>query len=158
MYAVLGWYTGLGRHALYVPLKGLHDYLRGLYSFELIYLADFGFCKVSILLFYLRVFATTRKRTRFIWSIMAFTILYTITFMLAYTFQCQPIHYFWTRIYYPKGGHCVNATKLYSARAVVNVFSDLLIYIYPMFLVWKLQQVSLSQKLGLIGMFLAGGV
>ena len=61
-YATIGWNLGLGRHAAFVPLHGLNQYLRGLYSFNLIYVANFSICKVSILLFYLRVFSTIRKR------------------------------------------------------------------------------------------------
>ncbi|MDI1484990.1 MAG: hypothetical protein OHK93_000124 [Ramalina farinacea] len=147
----------MGRKPTEVPLLNLKKYLQSLYAFELFYLADFGFCKVSILLFYQRVFAHTALRRTWIWSLLAFIVVWTFVFEAAFVVQCLPIHYFWTKIEDPAGGTCVNLQILYAIHATINVLTDLIIYVYPMPIVWKLN-VSRMQKVGLLTCFAAGGL
>ena len=135
----------------------LLTYLKGLYAFNLVYVISFGLCKASILLFYLRVFATTRKRYYTIMTLMAFLAAWIFAFFFAFIFQCSPVEHFWTKLLKPKGGTCVDLIALYAAHAATNVVTDLMIYIYPIFLVWSLK-VSTSQKVALTGIFLAGAV
>ena len=135
------------------------DLAKSLYAFELFYIADFGLCKVSILFFYQRVFSVTQRRRNLVWGLMGFMILFTVVFELIFVFQCMPLHYFWTRLKDPKGlqGKCMNPLILYGVYTAINIITDVLIWLYPLPIVWKLQ-VSNSKKAGLALVFVAGAL
>ena len=58
---------------------------------------------------------------------------------------------------HPTEGKYLNLFALYGSLAAVNVLADLMIYIYPIYLLWNLQ-ISKSEKAGLIGIFVTGAV
>ncbi|KAI9758751.1 MAG: hypothetical protein M4579_002854 [Chaenotheca gracillima] len=150
------WHYGLGRHLPEVPILYWMPYLKVLYAFDLFYILDIGLVKLSILFFYERIFAIDRKTLLLLRWIEGLIFVWTLTFMIAMIFQCLPISYFWTRIANPAGGYCVNLTVLYTVHAATNILTDLIIYIFPMPIVWKLS-ISKPKKIGVLLVFFAGG-
>ncbi|KAL6232853.1 hypothetical protein BDW75DRAFT_216757 [Aspergillus navahoensis] len=157
LYIVLLKVAGLGYHFEYVqqtPEK-LVALQKGLLANQVL---DFPFtvtpAKLSILLFYLRVF-----------QIRSFRILsYTIGFLVlahgigvffASVFQCSPIQYTWDKEI--PGGSCFNQQAFYRYVSLPNILTDLVILVMPMPIVWRLQ-TRLTQKLALTGVFLLGGL
>ncbi|KAL4737912.1 hypothetical protein BDV11DRAFT_190637 [Aspergillus similis] len=149
--------AGLGYHFKYVqqtPEK-LAALQKGLLANQIL---DFPFtvtlAKLSILLFYLRVFQTS-----------SFKILtYTIGFLVlghgigvffAAVFQCSPVQYTWDKEI--PGGSCFNQQAFYRYVSPPNIFTDFVILVMPMPVVWRLQ-TRLTQKLALTGVFLLGGL
>lgn len=132
-------------------------YLKGLYWYNLIYVANFSICKMSILFFLRRIFAVTPQRRHILTGLMWFIIIWTVAFELAFVFQCTPIHRYWRFLLHPEEGTCVDLTAIWSAYAATNVLTDVVLYVYPICLSWNLQ-VSRSQRFGLIGIFMAGAV
>ncbi|KAL4879034.1 hypothetical protein BJY04DRAFT_220630 [Aspergillus karnatakaensis] len=157
LYIVLLKVAGLGYHFEYVqetPEK-LVALQKGLVANQIL---DFPFtvtpAKLSILLFYLRIFNTFRFRI--LTYIVGFLVLgHGIGVLFAAIFQCSPVQYAWDKSIV--GGTCFDQQAFYRYVSPPNILTDLLILILPMPYVWKLH-TRLTQKLALTGVFLLGGL
>ncbi|KAL5120806.1 hypothetical protein ACEQ8H_001287 [Pleosporales sp. CAS-2024a] len=118
------------------------------------YLASVALTKISILLFYLRIFPQKGLR-KVIWVTIVICILYMIGFVTATAFQCLPIRNAWERWDGEHPGRCFNLNADAWASAAVNIFLDLLVVILPMRQISKLA-MSTRRKLGVMLMFLGG--
>lgn len=111
--------------------------------------------KLSLFLFYLRVFGFVRHLRILIFIGITFhLILYSTSFVLEFVF-C-----------YPRRGqsylmsfaapHCtVDAARLGIAQGVGNIIGDFYLLLIPLPVVLKLQ-ISLQKKIGVIAIFLTG--
>ena len=123
------------------------------FIFELIYLQCITTMKISILLFYRQLFDT--KRYRIVLLILGcFVVSYDIAFTMVTVFQCMPIHYMWTRVGH---GFCLDTSHILLAGSLLNIFTNVIIVILPIPIVWMLQ-VSRRQKMGLTALFLLGSL
>jgi hypothetical protein len=112
-----------------------------------------GTTKVAILFLYLRLIPQKGYRA-VIWATMVFVVSTFVATVLAGLFQCSPISFAWDKTI--QGGTCFNVTALFYANAGVNIFQDLLIYLLPMRMLWKIQ-LPMKQKMALIIVFAIGG-
>ncbi|KAK0609296.1 hypothetical protein DIS24_g12343 [Lasiodiplodia hormozganensis] len=143
---------GLGRH-----MDELDDHEKGSLYFYfwlsiIFYNIALGLTKVSILMQYLRIFATARAMRMAILATMAFIVLYALEAILLSVFSCTPIRRFWNR---PIAGTCVDFKALWFAHAAINIFSDVLIISLPMPVIKGLN-IPTKQKLALMGIFALG--
>ncbi|KAK2805858.1 hypothetical protein FQN51_008632 [Onygenales sp. PD_10] len=128
---VAGGYHGLGKHVWSVPIPEVVTVSKLLFIYVLVYVACILLIKLSILMFYRRIFGTN-------WTI--------------------PPSYYWTQYENPAGGVCVfDLYPFYIGNAAVNVVTDGLILMVPIPLVWKLQMRT-TKKLMVSGLFLLGGL
>ncbi|KAL8798701.1 MAG: hypothetical protein Q9182_006452 [Xanthomendoza sp. 2 TL-2023] len=98
--------------------------------------------KISILLFYIHLFPT--KPFRFAaYTLIVVVTLWMIQQLLASLLLCQPISYNWDA---SVNGHCGNVAVNCLAGAAVNTFTDILILILPMPIIWRLH-VPLRNKI-----------
>ena len=83
-----------------------------------------------------------------IWGNLAFyvAILFTIVF------ECSPISEVWNLFY---GDHCINRNVVLVATGAVNVFSDLLNLLLPVWATWHLQMAS-KRKVNIVAVFATG--
>ncbi len=122
----------------------------------------YNFCqlaiKASLLFLYKTVLTLENRRFRIAWYAVAFCVitLYTAS-ILATVFQCIPTSYGWERLYAKMEGHCVNRKAEAITTAVLSTLSDMSLLILPIPIVWGLQ-MPLKRKLGLLGIFLLGGL
>lgn len=105
--------------------------------------------KMSILLFYLRLFATKQ------FCIAAYTIMFVVCLwcieqVLASLLICKPISYNWQ--FKTQQGTCGNTMANCIAGAAINVFTDLVILLLPMPIIWRLQ-IPTRSKLSLSFIF-----
>ncbi|KAI9367647.1 hypothetical protein BJX61DRAFT_527392 [Aspergillus egyptiacus] len=157
LYIVLLRVAGLGYHFRYVqqtPEK-LVALQKGLLANQIL---DFPFtvtpAKVSILLFYVRVFQT--RSFRILAYVIGFLVVgHGIGVFFAALFQCSPVQYTWDKTI--PGGSCFDQQAFYRYVSPPNIFTDFAILIMPMPVVWRLQ-TKLTQKLALTGVFLLGGL
>ncbi|KAL4864475.1 hypothetical protein BDV12DRAFT_201085 [Aspergillus spectabilis] len=157
LYIMLLKVAGLGYHFEYVqktPEK-LVELQKGLVANQIL---DFPFivtpAKLSILLFYLRIFDTFNFRI--LTYIVGFLVLgHGIGVFFAAIFQCSPVQYAWDKTI--AGGSCFDQQAFYRYVSPPNILTDLLILIMPLPFVWKLH-TRLTQKLALTGVFLLGGL
>ena len=108
--------------------------------------------KISVLLFYTRIFAVSKAfRTRIwilaIWVVCGFLVI-TIYFVLL----CQPVHRFWRLA---DAGHCGSILPWYILQAIFNFGNDTLILLLPMPIIWRLH-ISKARRVELVVIFLLG--
>jgi hypothetical protein len=128
-----------------------------LYAGQLSQIFAIGPTKISVLLFYRRVFRGTFFHIATC-TLIALVSAWVIAFFFANLFECIPISEAFVNA--PgMGGNpkCIDAIPMYLAQVYSDVIFDLLILIIPIPLVWKLQ-LPLRQKLAVLGIFLLGGM
>ncbi|RDW85256.1 hypothetical protein BP6252_02846 [Coleophoma cylindrospora] len=148
---VLDYELGLGRHLWNVEIANIIPLTKVFLSSELLYLAVLVFTKISILLFYLRVFTRTWFRTS-VKLMIAFVALWGVAFVLAAIFQCRPIHGAWDKTV---PAECINVQSLAYSAAAIGIAQDLLILILPIPELQSLQ-MRLQKKIHTLGMFSIG--
>ncbi|OKP14896.1 hypothetical protein PENSUB_5207 [Penicillium subrubescens] len=149
--------AGLGYHLEYVlqtPEK-LVALQKGLVANQVL---DFPFtvtpAKISILLFYARIFTTTNFRI-LAGMVGAIVLAHGISVFFAAIFQCLPVQYAWDKNI--PGGSCFDQQAFYRYVSPPNILTDVLILIMPLPFVWRLH-TRLTQKLALTGVFILGGL
>lgn len=86
-----------------------------------------SFAKVALLIFYLRLSPQTTFRYS-IWATLAIIAGYTPAIFLALLFACRPVHTSW-RV--DVEGECIDTTALFIATCVVNIFTDVVLFVLP---------------------------
>lgn len=126
------------------------------YFTELLYLAAIGLTKISILLFYLRIFPDWKLR-RAIHAMIGICGLYSVVFVTATALQCIPVSMAWKKWDGEHKGKCIDLNADGWASASLNIILDLIVIALPMKQLTVLN-MSWQRKLGVIVMFLGGGL
>jgi hypothetical protein len=113
-----------------------------------------GFDKLSILLFYLRIFPNNTFRLLCHLGILFISCSCT-AFVIGAVFQCTPVPYFWDRSI--AGGHCILNEPWWVSYSAINVFTDFYILILPIPLLLGLSMTR-REKFGLLGVFAMGAL
>ncbi|KAJ5722686.1 hypothetical protein N7488_000721 [Penicillium malachiteum] len=157
LYIYLVKHGGIGYHLQYVektPEK-LVTLEKGLYANEIL---DFPFtitpAKISILLFYVRIFDVPHFRI-LAWVVGAIVLGHGIGVLFAAIFQCSPIAYTWDTTIV--GGSCFDQEAFYRYVSPPNILTDVFLLIMPLPFVWKLH-TQLRQKIALTCIFLLGSL
>jgi len=107
--------------------------------------------KVSILLFYLRVFPVPWIQI-LTWILIVFTLLHGVGFFFPILFQCKPVALLWN----PRlEGHCIQLETIIFPGAIFSIVEDLAILLLPIPCLSKLN-VGKGKKISLISMFSVG--
>ncbi|KXJ87478.1 hypothetical protein Micbo1qcDRAFT_124531, partial [Microdochium bolleyi] len=132
-----------------------------LWTVTLFYYATIALLKISILLFYLRIFPNPNFR-RIVWSTIVFAACYGLTFILAQSFQCWPVSYNWTQwndrgVFDGQGpgGRCINTIIIARANAVISIALDVWMLLLPLLKVRGLN-ISAKKKFAVGAMFAVG--
>jgi hypothetical protein len=120
---------------------------------EVLYILALTSTKVSILLFYLRVFRRRVFRT-IVTVITVFVIASGFAFIFAIIFQCTPVRGAWDKTISSK---CIDVNALAFSNSGVSIAQDLVILFLPVSELATLQ-MSVRKKLGVLGMFSIGGL
>ncbi|KAJ6010100.1 hypothetical protein N7522_005116 [Penicillium canescens] len=111
------------------------------------------FVKISILIFLRRVVGVVDWVRRCATALIIFVVAWGITALIANTFQCWPVQYFWIKSI---EGSCMSGqTTFYTIIGVFSVIEDVLILCLPLPVVWRLQ-MRLREKIELTVLFLIG--
>lgn len=120
------------------------------------------FAKASILLLYQRLFKPSKVTKWIIHSTLVLVVTYHLAIMFATIFACAPRKKAWDVRW--GGGECVKQTRdtpkivqITIAGAAVNVFTDVMILIIPVPVVWKLQ-LPRRQKIAVLAIFATGAL
>ena len=142
---------GMGKHAWAAP-QGTAYFFKVLYFQELMYNVGVTTLKLSILLFYRRIFPS--QKFKYVLYGVAFVFLsWAIVTNFLSIFQCTPIAKSWNQ---SLPGKCVNILALFMSQCAQNTSTDLIVLLLPLPLVWNLH-VPKSQKYALVGIFSLGG-
>jgi hypothetical protein len=85
---------------------------------------------------------------------MGVVVAYWIAFTLGTLFQCSPVAFNWDRTI--PGGRCLEPKTGFMVSGSINVVIDVILVVMPMPVVWKMQHVRMSKKIGVIGIFSLG--
>lgn len=110
--------------------------------------------KISILLFYLRIFPQAGLR-KAIWFTIVLCVLYMITFVMATALQCIPIRIAWEHWDGEHHGKCIDLNTDAWCSAAANIILDLVVIFLLMRELRKLV-MSRRRKFGVMLMFLGG--
>ncbi|OMP81782.1 hypothetical protein BK809_0006090 [Diplodia seriata] len=111
--------------------------------------------KMSVCLGYLRLFPGTGNLV-FCWAAIAYSAMWGVASFFAVLFMCTPINLFWNQPFSIQRD-CVDVLTLLVATAALNSLGDLLVYLWPIKFLFKLQ-MPLAHRLGLILLFSFGCV
>ncbi|KAL2870597.1 uncharacterized protein BJX67DRAFT_242730 [Aspergillus lucknowensis] len=109
----------------------------------IIYCAGTGFLKVSVLLFYTRIFPS-RNFHNAVWVLVSIAAGYNIASVLANIFSCNPIAKSWDLSI--THGTCMDRPVFYFANAALGIFTDFATVLVPVPWLRKLQ-MPLRQKI-----------
>ncbi|MCJ1424813.1 hypothetical protein MMC29_002701 [Sticta canariensis] len=146
---------GLGKHIWDVPLTLFSpEFLKISFVAETLFCMATAASKISILLFYLRIFPgwTFRLVT---WAVILVAIAYGLGTALANLFGCWPIYKAWDLDI--SNSSCIHRLALYYANAGLGIFVDSATLLLPIPKLKKLQ-LPLRQKIGLGAMLMGGGL
>lgn len=115
----------------------------------------FGFTKLSVLLFYRRIFRGNLFVIS-VWTLITITSVWTVAFFFANLFQCWPLWINWT-YFGATAENCIDTNIMYLAQAWSDVLTDLIILSLPFPCIWNLQ-MSAKHKICISGMFLLGAL
>lgn len=143
--------NGFGRHLWNINPALIAELLKVFWISEFLYIIAITLIKVSILLFYLRIFPS--KSFWVIDSIvMASVIAFGFAISLVVVFQCKPVSGAWDRLIHSK---CVNINALAYATGSISITQDVVILILPIPQLVSLK-MNIRKKLNLLFMFSLG--
>lgn len=156
--------TAIGNLGQHTPIRedGMPVFDHRLRVFEQITFATqltstltFGFTKLSVLLFYKRIFKGTFVKPA-VWTMISVVCVWTVAFFFANLFQCWPLWIDWTD-FGSTEENCINTNVMYLAQAWSDVLTDIIILTLPLPCIW-IMQLPVRHKLAVSGMFLLGGL
>jgi hypothetical protein len=136
---------GSGHHLADVPPSDFEPNLQLTFSTAILYLTTLAFTKISICLFYLRLFTDRLSRNVVITTII-WIVVYTTPFLVTWIFQCDPI---WGYYDYSANPKCINTTPIFYTSSICNIVTDawLIFFIAPK--IWGLT-IPRKQKAALL--------
>jgi len=140
-----------GVHAWEQPIERYALFKISVYIGGAVFMPCASFAKVALLIFYLRLSPEKWFRIA-VWSSLALIAGYTPAIFFALLFACQPVH---SAYVLDVKGECIDTTALFIATCVVNIFSDVVIFLLPIYTIWGLK-MPLTQRLGVLAMFSVG--
>lgn len=109
--------------------------------------------KLSILLFYRRIFSTAQFR-KWIYGVVALVLAWLLANNLVFAFHCAPVRQNWE---FDLPGHCINPLTSVRVLQVFNVLLDATVLALPVSAVLRLQ-LSTPRKISVMAIFLLGGL
>ncbi|RGP73078.1 hypothetical protein FLONG3_6393 [Fusarium longipes] len=135
---------GLCHHAWEMPIEIFEKHMLSSYIAAPVFIICNGCSKTSLLTFYLQLSPQIWFR-RVIFGTITFVILYTIIISTLLLFGCNPIQTAWDTFRFASG-KCVDNAVVYIIIAVVNIISDLILFVIPIPMISQLK-MPLGQKI-----------
>ncbi|KAN0115222.1 hypothetical protein V8E51_004766 [Hyaloscypha variabilis] len=145
--------NGIGRHVWDVSPSLLVPALKVFYALEVLYITLVNLIKVSILLFYLRVFPNAWFRTADLIT-LAIVVTSWVGIIIPTIFQCNPISGVWDVLQH---GNCVDLHAFTYTTGGLFIALDVIILILPIPCLVKLK-MDRKKKINVIFMFSIGVV
>ncbi|PLB50855.1 hypothetical protein P170DRAFT_446068 [Aspergillus steynii IBT 23096] len=140
---------GLGRHRGIISDADVLRMLKLLYYFQIFYILAPPTVKLSLLFLYKRIFVSSRFLI-IVYIVGAIISIWAIIMVFLGIFNCKPISAFWTG-----EGKCIPLREFAIGYAVVNIATDVAVWLMPIPNMWRLQ-LPLAQKVALTFIFALG--
>ncbi|KAG9252367.1 uncharacterized protein F5Z01DRAFT_224685 [Emericellopsis atlantica] len=154
-------YGGLGGHQELVDgqlahTEQLYAYEKTKYTYHVLGTLGLWVIKLSVLLFYRRIFQV--RIFRIVNDVfIGLTVAWGLAFTFAVAFQCWPAHMFWEAFESEYPLYCVNVKSFYLAVAVSDLILDIMIFVLPMPHLATLK-MPWRRKLAVGGIFFLGSI
>lgn len=148
--------AGLGQDIWTLSTTTIADFATYFYIMEVLYISGVSLIKLSLLLFYLRIFPARLIR-RLLWTTILLNALYGAIFTLIAVFQCSPINYYWNQYSSNMQGHCIDMNLFGWLHAALGVALDIIMLALPLSQIIGLQ-LHWKKKLGVCIMFVLGAL
>lgn len=116
---------------------------------QLFYGTILALIKISICLFYIRIFFVKPFRIA-TWIVITFIACWGVMVVLTGLLLCTPIAFNWDQSI--PGGKCADQKATFFAVGILDLITDLCVFVLPLPMIWKLQ-VSRGNKVALFGIF-----
>ncbi|SCN83349.1 related to integral membrane protein [Fusarium fujikuroi] len=148
--AIAGGHYGAGKHIWAVHLDSLQQIYKILFGYTFLYSASCAVIKISILLFYGRIFVSTELLFSLSMKFGYFlSISYPIVIWITMGNVCRPLGHFWTQ-FAGTNGTCIDINTFLLALGIINMINDFYILLIPIPHIFRLQ-MSLRKKIGVAG-------
>jgi len=120
---------GGGKHLWVVTVDEFTKLYQTTYAFVIVYITCISATKVSILLFYRRIFGTNA-----VWYVvLGLTCAHWAEVTITWLAGCRPIAYYWLQYTDPGSqGECIDAPKFYFANGIIGLVIDVAILVVPL--------------------------
>jgi hypothetical protein len=145
---------GLGQDIWALQPEEITEMLKYFYIMAVMYFTQVTLLKLTLTFFYIRVFPGAGVQ-RILWGTVVLISLWGFTFIVTAIFQCQPIHYFWTKWDGLHQGRCVDVNAIANSNAGLSIALDFWILGIPL---WQLKGLKMNwkKKVGVAAMFCVG--
>ena len=119
---------GGGKHLWVVTHSEFTKLYQTTYAFVIIYITCISATKISILLFYRRIFGTG-----IVWAlVLGLTIAHWAEVTITWLVGCRPIDYYWRQYTDPTAtGSCIDAPLFYFCNGIIGLVIDVAILLVP---------------------------
>ena len=147
--------AGIGHHILDVNIKNLNQIYKLGYVISVLYGPMVWVGKYALILSLLRIFAPRKQSSPLVYwvchgLIWGNLLFYGICFFIN-MFRCRPMRIAWE----PRHGNCLQTDAIWTAVGSINVVSDLMILILPIWAIWHLRMAP-KRKIGISAVFATG--
>ncbi|KAH7370402.1 hypothetical protein BKA65DRAFT_562060 [Rhexocercosporidium sp. MPI-PUGE-AT-0058] len=146
--------NGFGRDVWTVPFQQITNVIRYSYVVQVMYFALIPLIKISILLFYLRLFVEPTIRKLVYMTIIA-NVVVGVIYVILNVFQCWPISYYWTEWDGEHVGRCINVVAIVNSYSGISIGVDIWMLILPATRVARLN-MQWKKKIAVAIMFSVG--
>lgn len=130
------------------------DLIQALFSSIIVYNFALFSTKLSILLQYLRICSKSSTR-KAVYVVIAIVSAYCLETFFTGLFTCTPVAFFWDSTI--PNGNCLEKWPLYFANAAINIATDFMILLLPIFILKDLMMPKM-QKYFLMAIIALGGM
>jgi hypothetical protein len=131
----------------------LENQLKLLIANQVTYALALGLVKSSLLLTLIRIFHVFKRFRIMAYCTIAFCICWAIQTILIAFLICRPISYNWDQV--NQTGKCGDLTSAYVSIGIVDVISDIIIFVLPIPLINRLK-MRRGSKFATMGLFALG--
>lgn len=147
--------SGSGIHTYYLAPSEISEALKWFYISELFYLVAITLTKLSLLLFFRRIFPNKKLKIG-TWIVGGFILASNFAMLMTLTFQCIPFYGNWENWKYKVPPvKCIDSFAAIYTAAAFSIFHDLIILVMPMPILRTLN-LSWQKKASLVVMFSVG--
>lgn len=125
-----------------------------MYAAEIVYVFVLLFAKLSLVVFYLRIFTVPKFRIA-AYTLIGFLVVGQVVIGFLTIFSCHPIELFWNKDIHT--GACLDVNQLAYANSALAIIQDLLILALPIAMLPGLQ-MNRNKKISVAMVFLLGSV
>jgi hypothetical protein len=138
----------------FIEFDTITEFLLETYICFIFYLLGRSIVRLSIILFYMRIFQIKLAKDLLVYSFVI-NVVYCISAVTVLACQCSPVNYFWNQWDGEHEGRCLSTEKVVWACAAIAFVFDLWLILFPMAFIARLK-LSWQKKLQASIMFIVG--